>query len=624
MGKVIGIDLGTTNSVVAFIEATTPVVVSHSDGLRTIPSIVAYTKNEELLVGQIAKRQKVINAENTFFSVKRFIGASYDEIDKEDLDVPYEIKRTGDSVKINCTNLKTFFSPEEISAQIIREITKSAESYIRQDVSETVITVPAYFNDSQRRATKDAGTIGGLNVLRIINEPTAASLAYGLDKFENQRILVFDLGGGTFDVSILEVGNGIFEVLSTSGDTHLGGDHFDQKLVEFLLKDFEDNNGTNLKDDVYAIQRITEAAEKAKISLSTLEEVLINIPFISVKKEEIKHIEKNITREFFDSLCVDIIDRCREPIQTALKDARLTGEDINNVVMVGGSTRIPAINRLIKSIANTKIYSTINPDEVVAIGAAIQGGIITGEIRDLLLLDVTPLSLGIETMGEIMTTMIPRNTTVPTRKFETFSTAEDNQPEVTIHILQGERSFAIDNKSLGKFRLKEIPLAPKGVPEIKVSFDLDNNNLLRVTAENKLNGTTESLTVDNSSCLSDKEVEKIIKDAEKFAMDDSEKTKVVNLKNEANSMIYATKKILNDKEKELPEKLKEELKSGADKLKENITNSQFKDLESNMEKLNSSLSEAYEKINQKQEVPVENEIVEPVASAKVKNSKGGN
>lgn len=590
MGKVIGIDLGTTNSVVAFIEATQPVVIPNSDGLRTTPSIVAYTKNKELLVGQIAKRQKIINAANTFFSVKRFIGSGYNEISKEDLDLPYEVIQSGDTVKIKCTNLDTVFSPEEISAQIIRKLASEAETYTRQEVTEAVITVPAYFNDSQRRATKDAGKIGGLNVLRIINEPTAASLAYGLDKSENQRILVFDFGGGTFDVSILEVGNGIFEVLSTSGDTRLGGDDFDKKLVSYLLDDFKTTEGIDLRSDVYAVQRVTEAAEKAKISLSTLDETFVNIPFIAVVEGVTKHLEKTITREFFEELCSDIIERCRGPVENALNDASLAGDEIDHVVLVGGSTRVPALQKLIKTIVDKEIFNSINPDEVVAIGAAIQGGILAGEIRDLLLLDVTPLSLGIETLGSVMTKILPRNTTVPTRKMESFSTSADNQTNVDIHILQGEREFAADNKSLGRFKLDGIPPAPRGVPKIDVSFDIDNNNILLVSAQDKVSGKEESLTVSNSSLLSEDDVERMVQEAEKFASTDKEKRENVDLKNQGDALCFEATKLMNENKEQLGEETCTKLKEAIDVVRKDITNDDIPNLKTHLEELKTILS----------------------------------
>ena len=479
MAKVVGIDLGTTNSVVAAIEGGKPTVIVNAEGLRTTPSIVAYTKKEELLVGQIAKRQAVINPENTFFSVKRFIGSKESEISEESKRIPYKvIGDTNGNIKIKCPALKKDFSPEEISAQVLRKLVNDASTYLGQEVTQAVITVPAYFNDSQRQATIDAGKIAGVEVLRIINEPTAASLAYGLDQKKDETILVFDLGGGTFDVSILEVGDGIFEVLSTAGDTSLGGDDFDTVLVNWLLEDFESKEGIDLSKDIQALQRLTEAAEKAKMELSTVENTTISLPFITADKTGPKHIEKELTREFFEKLCKNLIERCRIPVEKALTDANRDKSQIDEVVLVGGSTRIPAIQNLVKSITGKDPNQNVNPDEVVAIGAAIQAGILAGEIKDVLLLDVTPLSLGVETLGGVMTKIIARNTTIPTKKSEMFSTAVDNQTNVEIHILQGERELVADNKSLGNFRLDGIPKAERGVPQIEVTFDIDVDGIL--------------------------------------------------------------------------------------------------------------------------------------------------
>jgi molecular chaperone DnaK len=546
MTKVVGIDLGTTNSVVAAIEGGQPSVIVNAEGLRTTPSIVAYTKKEELLVGQIAKRQAVINPENTFFSVKRFIGSKEGEIAEESKKLPYKVsKDQNDNIKIKCPALNKDFSPEEISAQVLRKLINDATNYLGQEVTQAVITVPAYFNDSQRQATMDAGKIAGVEVLRIINEPTAASLAYGLDKKQNETILVFDLGGGTFDVSILEVGDGIFEVLSTAGDTNLGGDDFDNVLVNWLINDFKDKEGIDLGNDIQALQRLTESAEKAKIELSTVEKTTIHLPFITADKSGPKHIEKELTRDAFENLCKNLINRCQIPVEKALTDARLDKSDINEVVLVGGSTRIPAIQKLVESLTGKKPNQSVNPDEVVAIGAAIQAGILAGEIKDILLLDVTPLSLGVETLGGVMTKIIGRNTTIPVKKSEMFSTAVDNQTNVEIHILQGERELVSGNKSLGNFRLDGIPPADRGVPQIEVTFDIDVDGILSVKAREKETGVEQAVTIQGASNLSESEVSKMLAEAEKFATADKEKRENIDLKNQAEALCFEAEKELS-------------------------------------------------------------------------------
>jgi len=497
-------------------------------------------------VGQIAKRQAVINPENTFYSVKRFIGRKTDEVKEELRQVSYKVLQTEDIIKLDCPALSKQFAAEEISAQVLRKLADDASKYLGETVKQAVITVPAYFNDSQRQATKDAGKIAGLEVLRIINEPTAASLSYGLDKKDNETILVFDLGGGTFDVSVLEVGDGVFEVLATSGDTHLGGDDFDEKIVQWLIKDFKDEEGIDLTQDSQALQRLTEAAEKAKIELSTLTQSSINLPFISVTPEGPKHLEKDLTRGKFEELCATLIQRCETPIQASLKDAELNAAAIDQNVLVGGSTRIPAVQALVEKLLGKKPNQTVNPDEVVAVGAAVQAGVLGGEVKDILLLDVTPLSLGVETLGGITTKITPRNTIIPTKKSETFSTAVDNQPNVEIHVLQGERELAKDNKSLGTFRLDGIAPAARGVPQIEVTFDIDANGILSVTAKDKATNKQQSITITGASTLAKDEVERMVKDAEANAASDKERSEQIDLKNQSDALIYQTRKQLEE------------------------------------------------------------------------------
>ena len=589
MGKVVGIDLGTTNSCVAVMEGGKPTVIANAEGFRTTPSVVAYTKNQDQLVGQIAKRQAVMNPENTFYSVKRFIGRRVDEVNEESKEVSYGVEKAGANVKVKCPVLNKQFAPEEVSAQVLRKLAEDAGKYLGETVTQAVITVPAYFNDSQRQATKDAGKIAGLEVLRIINEPTAAALAYGLDRKSNERILVFDLGGGTFDVSVLEVGDGVFEVLSTSGDTHLGGDDFDKVIVDYLAASFKANEGIDLRQDKQALQRLTEAAEKAKIELSSATQSEINLPFITATPEGPKHLDLTLTRAKFEELASKLIDRCRVPVEQALKDAKLSSAELDEIVMVGGSTRIPAVLELVKRVTGKDPNQTVNPDEVVAVGAAIQGGVLAGEVKDILLLDVTPLSLGVETLGGVMTKMITRNTTIPTKKTEVYSTAVDGQTNVEIHVLQGEREMASDNKSLGTFRLDGIPPSPRGVPQIEVTFDIDANGILSVTAKDKGSGKEQSISITGASTLSDNEVEKMVKDAETNAVTDKEKREKIDLKNQAETLVYQSEKQLGELGDKVGAEDKAKVESSSAKLKEAIAKEDFDTMKSELEILQQAL-----------------------------------
>jgi molecular chaperone DnaK len=595
MGKVVGIDLGTTNSCVAVMEGGKPTVIANAEGFRTTPSVVAYAKNGDRLVGQIAKRQAVMNPTNTFSSVKRFIGRKFNEVSNESTEVAYQVlKDSNGNVKLDCPSQEKQFAPEEISAQVLRKLVEDASTYLGETVTEAVITVPAYFNDSQRQATKDAGKIAGIEVKRIINEPTAASLAYGLDSKGDETILIFDLGGGTFDVSVLEVGEGVFEVLSTSGDTHLGGDDFDKKIVDFLSAEFQGAEGIDLRKDKQALQRLTEAAEKAKIELSSVSQADINLPFITATQDGPKHLELTLTRAKFEEICSDLIDRCRIPVENALKDAKLNKEQIDEVVMVGGSTRIPAVLKLVKDVLGKEPNQGVNPDEVVAVGAAIQGGVLAGEVKDILLLDVTSLSLGVETLGGVMTKIIPRNTTMPTKKSEVFSTAVDGQTNVEIKVLQGEREFSSDNKSLGTFRLDGIPPAQRGVPQIEVTFDIDANGILNVSAKDKGTGKEQSISITGASTLPDDEVERMVSEAEKNAAADKERRERVDRKNQADSLIFQAEKQLEEIEKqdELKDKVSAEDKAKAKQLISDLKDATAKDDDEKIKTLTPELQQA--------------------------------
>ncbi len=569
MGKIIGIDLGTTNSVVAVMEGGNPVVIPTAEGPRLCPSVVAFTKNGERLVGQLAKRQAITNPENTIYSIKRFMGRRYDEVEEERKMVSYKVVKgpAGDArVYVPVTGKE--YTPQEISAMILAKLKADAEAYLGEPVTQAVITVPAYFNDSQRQATKDAGKIAGLEVLRIINEPTAAALAYGLDKKTNETILVFDLGGGTFDVSILEVGEGVIEVRATNGDTHLGGDNWDERLVNYLADEFQKEYGIDLRKQRDALQRLREAAEKAKIELSTVMETEVNLPYITMDQTGPKHLVTKISRAKFEQLTEDLVERLKGPFHAALKDAGLKASDLNEVVLVGGATRMPMVQQLVRELTGKEPHKGVNPDEVVAIGAAIQGGVLGGEVKDILLLDVTPLSLGVETLGGVMTVLIPRNTTIPVKKTEVFTTAEDNQTAVDIHVLQGERPMAADNMSLGRFRLEGIPPAPRGVPQIEVTFDIDANGILNVTARDKATGKEQKVTITASTNLSKDEVERMVQEAKAHEAEDKRRRELIEARNAADAISYQTEKALRDLGDKVPANERERIESKVGELKE--------------------------------------------------------
>ncbi len=595
MSKIIGIDLGTTNSVVAVMEGGEPVVIPTAEGSRLCPSVVAFTKNGERLVGQMAKRQAIINPENTIFSIKRFMGRRYEEVAEERKMVPYKVVKgpAGDArVHIPVTGKE--YTPQEISAMILAKLKADAEAYLGEPVTKAVITVPAYFNDSQRQATKDAGRIAGLEVLRIINEPTAAALAYGLDKKKNETILVFDLGGGTFDVSILEVGDGVIEVKATNGDTHLGGDNWDERLVNYIAEEFKKEHGIDLREDRQALQRLREAAEKAKIELSTVTETEVNLPYITADASGPKHLQMRVSRAKFEQLTEDLVERLKGPFFAALKDAGLKPEDLDEVVLVGGATRMPMVQRLVRELTGKEPHKGVNPDEVVAVGAAIQAGVLAGEVKDVLLLDVTPLSLGVETLGGVMTVLIPRNTTIPVRKTEIFTTAEDNQTAVDIHVLQGERPMAADNMSLGRFRLEGIPPAPRGVPQIEVTFDIDANGILHVTARDKATGKEQKVTITASTNLTEEDIQRMVREAQEHEAEDRRRRELAEARNQADMLVYQTEKALRELGDKVPAAERDRITSKVGELKEAIKGD---DLE-RIKRLNNEVQQMWHALSQ--------------------------
>ncbi|RLC34508.1 MAG: molecular chaperone DnaK [Candidatus Nealsonbacteria bacterium] len=595
MAKAVGIDLGTTNSCIAVMEGGKPTVITNSEGSRTTPSVVSITKKGERLVGQLAKRQAALNPENTIYSIKRFIGRKYGEVESERKIVSYIVKKgRNDLVEVEMGGKS--YTPEEVSAMILQKLKTDAESYLGTKITDAVITVPAYFNDAQRQATKNAGKIAGLNVLRIINEPTAASLAYGLDKKKEEKILVFDLGGGTFDVSILEVGEGVFEVKASHGDMHLGGDDYDDRIMNYVADEFQKEQGIDLRKDRQALQRLIEASEKAKVELSSVMETNISLPFITADANGPKHLEVKITRAKFEQLTADLTNRCKEPLEKALKDSGLKASDIDEVILVGGATRMPVIQQLVRDYVGKEPNKSVNPDEVVAVGAAIQAGVLKGDVKDVVLLDVTPLSLGIETLGGVMTKLIEKNTTIPTKKSEIFTTAADNQTSVDIHVLQGEREMARDNKTIGRFRLDGIPPAPRGVPQIEVTFDIDANGIVNVSAKDTATGKEQKITITATSHLSDEEIERMVKEAQEHAEEDRKKRELVDVRNNADGLIYSTEKLLKDVGSKVPEDMKKNIEEQVKVLRKSMESESADEIKRETEKLQNLQNELSQRL----------------------------